>query len=119
MSWKTNVRYVPNRPGMAACAVGPELTAATKAAVMKAYTYASSISPEGREATGHPRYSDSFEVEHYIEDAVGYPHPWPRVGHRLVNTARHAIIVELGAPNTEARHVFRRTLIHLDATADD
>lgn len=117
MSWRVEVKYRPNRFGIGMCALGPELSGATRVIAYKAKAHAESISPYyifNGPAKLH--YRNSFKVEQFIETEVGYPHPWPRVGHVLENTAPHALIVEFGQGKTPAYRVFRKTLQHLEKT---
>jgi hypothetical protein len=117
MSWRVEAKYRPNRIGIGMCALGPELTAATRVIAYKAKSHAQSISPYYiHDSHKGLHYKYSFEVDEFIETEVGYPHPWPRVGHYLATTAPHAIIVEFGQYWTPAYRVFRKTLQHLEKT---
>ncbi len=117
------VRYRASKAGIAACAVGPELKGACHRVVAnKALPYAKATSP--RSTRRHRHYADSFNVEDGL--LVGYPdhHPMTRVMSRLVNTARHATAVEVGAVvtlngrtyETPAHRVLLHTLEYLHAT---
>lgn len=116
--------YRPNRPGIVGVALGDELKSATKFLAYKAKKHAESISPYDqrrfytRQSMGR-HYRGAFEVQEYIEEEVGAPYPWPRIGHRLANVSRQAIIVEVGALKTPAYRVMRRTLEFLENTGAD
>lgn len=119
MSFRVDAKYRPNRVGIGMCALGPELDAATKVIAYKAKAHAVSISPFYRfDSHKGLHYKYSFQVDRFIETEVGYPHPWPRVGHILANTAPHATIVEFGQHKTPAYRIFRKTLQHLEQSKD-
>lgn len=117
------IDFQPDRRGIAALAVGPEITALVRlVAESKAKPYAVSISPVGDHADGDEtpgRYRNSWEVHDLkvVEGGDGYP--MLRSAARLVNTAAHATWVEVGTKWTKGvgHHVLRRTLEYLDATS--
>ncbi len=117
------IDFKPDRKGIAAMAIGPEVTAlVVQVAEQKALPYAISISPVGRAADGdqHPgQYRSSWAVE--IARVVAGPEGYPmlRAAGVLINRAKHATHVELGTSRTKGigHHVLRRTLEYLDATS--
>lgn len=112
---RSHVRFVLNRKGIAACAVGPELKQAVHdIAEHRAKPFAEAISEQFRD-TGE--YAESFEVNDTFTHEIGKP-PMLRVAAELANTSGHALIVEVGtaATNGVGHRVLRNTLEHLDAT---
>lgn len=108
-----------DRRGIQACAVGPELAAATRAcATREAMPYAIRISPRSNNnEPGHKHYQDSFHVETVYTgltppESIGRP-PMLRVGARLVNTAPHAAALEWGNKIAKGRRILGRTLDHM------
>ncbi len=117
--------YKRNRPGIAMVAMGDEIKAATKFIAYQAMAHAVSISPRSRRLgyyrhseREHPHYQDSFQVDQYVEEEHGYPHPWPRWAARVANVSVQAIVVEIGSSRNPAYRVLRKTLEFLDSTAD-
>ncbi len=107
--WRVIARYKPNRAGMVFYALFGPVKGIVNDVADRALIYATQKSPE---ETGS--YARSFEIDHYIETEIGSPRPWPRYAVRLVNTAPHAIIVELGAPRTPQFAILRHTLEYID-----
>ncbi|HEX8632239.1 MAG TPA: hypothetical protein VF755_29120 [Catenuloplanes sp.] len=102
------VRFVLDKAGIAACAVGPELRDAVHDVAASALPYAELISP-----TDSGEYLRSWEVVDTVVTDVGDP-PMPRVAAQLANTAEHAILVEVGTPNSPAHRVLSKTLDWID-----
>ncbi len=117
------VDFEMNPRGIRACAVGPQLRRACLIVVGRALPYAISISPRSARNDNdpdHPHYQDSFRIETVHTglppEAIGRI-PMRRIGARIVNTARHAAVVEYGRRGQRGRHILRRTLQHIEATA--
>lgn len=103
------VWYEFNRRGIATFAMNPTLHRSLEHVVDRvAYPYALSVSP-----ADSGDYISSFITEHTTVTILGLR----RTSVRLVNTAPHARIVEVGYRNTPAYRVFGKTLAYLDATA--
>ncbi len=110
-----------NYQGMAACAIGPELSGSVMEVVrIRAKRFAESIAP--RSDRQHRHYADSFGVEltqtGLPPDKIGIP-PMLRACGRLFNYAPHAAAVEFGNQrNSRGQHILRRTLEHLGPWED-
>ncbi|HEX6969108.1 MAG TPA: hypothetical protein VF174_09900 [Micromonosporaceae bacterium] len=120
------VRYKPSRVGMAIAAVGPELRRACHHLVeTKAAPYAKAISPVS--SRRHQHYVQSWKIEDGLDtrdrgiDAIRV-----RAMTRLLNTSRHATVVEVGARvklhgetyEIPGHFVLQNTLQFLHATRD-
>jgi len=108
MVTRVSVRFVLDRAGIAACAVGPELRDAVHAIAASALPYAEMISPVD---TGD--YATSWEVVDTIVADIGHP-AMPRVAAQLANTSGHAVLVEVDTPNSPGRHILSRVLDWID-----
>lgn len=109
---RVHVRFVLDKKGIAACAVGPELRDAVHDIAAVALPFAELFSPVGR--TGE--YARSWEIVDTIVDDIGKP-PMPRGAAQLANTSDHAILVELGngRPDATEHRVLRNVLDVIDA----
>ena len=105
---RVRVRFVLDRKGIAACAVGPELRAAVHDIAASALPYAELISPVD---TGD--YATSWEVVDTIVTDIGHP-PMARVAAQLTNTSDHAVLVEVDTPNSPGHRVLARVLDWID-----
>lgn len=106
------VRFVPDKAGIAKCAMGPELRAAVNhLAEHVAKPYAERISPRSNR-DDHVHYADSFTVV----PGTAWIAAMQRVAARLFNTAPHAAAVEWGngGANSRGHRVLGRTLDHLN-----
>lgn len=116
-----HVDFKMNVSGIRKIAVGMPLRKACMEVAAKALPYAVSISPRSRrnadQDPGHPHYQDSFKIDAVYTgiapESIGNP-PMRRIGARLANTARHAVIVEWGKRGQRGRHILRKTLEHLE-----
>jgi hypothetical protein len=116
---RSHVRFVLNRKGIAACAVGPELKQAVHdIAEHRAKPFAEAISEQFRD-TGE--YAESFTVNDTVTAEITRRWPMLRAAAELANTSGHALIVEVGtaATNGAGHRVLRKTLQHLDATSGE
>ncbi len=115
--------FEPDRPGIARVAVGHQLRHAVSQIVEHAIVYAELIAPNDE---GEYQASFSTEVE-IIPDipfrVVAQDKPMPRWAGRVVNSSRHAILVEVGGGNGQRfsndHRVMRRTLQWIELVADE
>lgn len=104
------VRFVLDKEGIAACAVGPELRHAVHDIAATALPFAELFSPVGESG----EYVRSWEIVDTVVTDIGEP-PMARVAAQLANTADHAIIVEVGTPTSSAHRVLAHVLDVIDA----
>lgn len=110
------MKFVLNRDGFRALALGPQVRAMVLAEAERAKVYARSISPRSGDEQGVP-YADSFDVS----AVTVLLRRGPRAGARLTNAAPHAAAVEWGNRSTRGRghRVLGRTLAAMfDADGD-
>ncbi|MEU7905312.1 hypothetical protein [Actinoplanes sp. NPDC049118] len=105
---EVRVRFVLDKKGIAACAVGPELRHAVHDIAATALPYAEFISPRD---TGD--YERSWEIVDTIVTDIGRP-PMARVTAQLANTSDHAILVEVGTPTVDPHRVLAKVLDWID-----
>jgi len=106
---RVHVRFVPDKKGIAACAVGPELRHAVHDIAASAMPYAELISPVD---TGD--YATSWEVVDTIVTDITPVYPMARVAAQLTNTSEHAVLVEVDTPNSPGHWVLSRVLDWID-----
>lgn len=119
MTWRTIVRYDPNKSGIQEIATGLALRSAVTSIARRAKVFAELISPD---APGFEGYLLQFDVD--VDVIPDIPRrkrgvPMERVAATLVNQSRLAVLVEVGSQgrNVEEYRVLTRTLRWIDSQA--
>lgn len=109
--------YGPDKPGLAKCAVGPELHHAVSEIVHGAIAFAELIAPDDS-----TEYQRSFFTDVKVVPDIPYRvhgEPMARWSGRVGNSSDHAIIVEVGGNHTHDHRIMRRTLQWIEMVSDD